>query len=229
MNLVVKNKVRNIENIKDFLNTHKDNCLLINQVNDEIGSFYLYVIIYLSKSLGINVSFNNEGDNISDNSDLFGLKKIHILNLTSSKKIDKLLLSREKLIIFTDYKNFKKYQKTYQTINGYNFSNDLKVFIKNTLKIENQNLFEICLKNPQLILSETSKYLINKDNYLKDESIHIEVNKILEIRKNIFELKRNENLQQLFSAIKEEAKYKKFSFLTFWLKNYIVQDFHRKF
>ena len=207
--------MRNIENIKDFLNNHKDNCLLINQVNDEIGSFYLYVIIYLSKSLGINVSFNNEGDNISDNSDLFGLKKIHIFNLTSSKKIDKLLLSREKLIIFTDYKNFKKYQKNYQTINGYNFSNDLKVFIKNTLKIENQNLIEICLKNPQLILSETSKYLINKDNYLKDESIHIEVNKILEIRKNIFELKRNENLQQLFSAIKEEANYKKFSFLTF--------------
>ena len=207
--------MHSIENIKDFLNNNKDNFLLINQVNDEIGSFYLYVIIYLSKSLGINVSFNNEADNISDNSDLFGLKKIHIFNLTSSKKIDKLLLSREKLIIFTDYKNFKKYQKTYQTINGYNYSNDLKVFIKNTLKIENQNLMEICLKNPQLILSETSKYLINKDNYLKDESIHIEVNKILEIRKNIFELKRNENLQQLFSAIKEEAKYKKFSFLTF--------------
>ena len=207
--------MRSIENIKDFLNNNEANFLLINQVNDEIGSFYLYVIIYLSKSLGINISFNNEADNISDNSDLFGLKKIHIFNLTSSKKIDKLLLSREKLIIFTDYKNFKKYQKTYQTINGYNFSNDLKEFIKNTLKIENQNLMEICLKNPQLILSETSKYLINKDNYLKDESIHIEVNKILEIRKNIFELKRNENLQQLFSAIKEEAKYKKFSFLTF--------------
>ena len=210
-----KVKLRSIENIKDFLNNNEANFILINQVNDEIGSFYLYVIIYLSKSLGINISFNNEADNISDNSDLFGLKKIHIFNLTSSKKIDKLLLSREKLIIFTDYKNFKKYQKNYQTINGYNFSNDLKEFIKNTLKIENQNLMEICLKNPQLILSETSKYLINKDNYLKDESIHIEVNKILEIRKNIFELKRNENLQQLFAAIKEEAKYKKFSFLTF--------------
>lgn len=207
--------MRSIENIKDFLNNNEANFLLINQVNDEIGSFYLYVIIYLSKSLGINVNFNNEADNISDNSDLFGLKKIHIFNLTSSKKLDNLLLSKEKLIIFTDYKNFKKYQKNHQTINGYNFSNDLKVFIKNTLKIENQNLMEICLKNPQLILSETSKYLINKDNYLKDESIHIEVNKILEIRKNIFELKKNESLQQLFSAIKEEAKYKKFSFLTF--------------
>ena len=30
----------------------------------------------------------------------------------------------------------------------------------------------LCLKNPQLIFSETSKYLINKDNYLKDESIN---------------------------------------------------------
>ena len=165
--------------------------------------------------MDINVRFNNETDNIPDNNDLFGLRKIHIFNLSSSKKLDKLLSSREKLIIFTDYKNFKKFQKDYQTINGYNFSNDLKVFIKNTLKIENQNLEEICLKNPQLILSETSKYLINKDNYLKDESINLEVNKILEIRKNIFELKRNENLLQLFSAIKEEAKYKKFSFLTF--------------
>ena len=207
--------MRGIETINVFLSNKKDNCLLINQVNDEIGSFYLYVTIYLSKSLGINVSFNNEADNISDNSDLFGLKKIYIFNSTSSKKLDNLLLSKEKLIIFTDYKNFKKYQKNYQTINGYNFSNDLKVFIKDTLKIENQNLMDICLKNPQLILSETSKYLINEDNYLKDESIHLEVNKILEIRKNIFELKKNENLQQLFSAIKEEAKYKKFSFLTF--------------
>ena len=105
--------MRNIENINDFLNNDKYNCLLINQINDEIGSFYLYVIIYLSKSLGINVSFNNEADNISDNSDLFGLKKIHIFNLTSSKKLDNLLLSKEKLIVLTDYKNFKKYQKNY--------------------------------------------------------------------------------------------------------------------
>ena len=207
--------MHNIENINDFLNNNKYDCLLINQVNDEIGSFYLYVIIYLSKSLGINISIDNEADNISDNGDLFGLKKIKIFNLTNSKKLEKLLLLKEKFIIFTDYKNFKKYQKKYQSINGYNFSNDLKTFLKNIMKIENQNLIEICLKNPQLILSETSKYLINKDNYLKDKAIHLEVNKILEIRKNIFDLKKNGNLQQLFSTIKEEVKYKKFNFLTF--------------
>jgi hypothetical protein len=55
--------------------------------------------------------------------------------------------------------------------------------VKETLKIENQSLVEICTKNPQLILSETSKYLLNKDNYLKDMAIDFEVNKILEIRK----------------------------------------------
>ena len=86
---------------------------------------------------------------------------------------------------------------------------------KKILKIENHNLIEICLKNPQLILSETSKYLVNKDNYLKDDSIHLEVNKILEIRKNIFELKKNVDLQNLFLSIKEEVQYKKFSFLTY--------------
>ena len=205
----------NIEKIRDFLNSNKDNCLLINQVNDEIGSFYLYVVIYLSSSLDIKINLTNELDNITESSDLFGLKKVHIFNLLNSKKLDKLLSSSEKSIVFTDYKNFKKYQKNYQTINGYNFSNDLKTFVKSILKIENQNLIEICLKNPQLILSETSKYLINKENYLKDESIHLEINKILEIRKKIFELKKDKNLQQLFSTIKEEVKYKKFNFLTY--------------
>jgi len=207
--------VLNIEKIRDFLNSNKDNCLLINQVNDEIGSFYLYVVIYLSSSLDIKINLTNELDNITESSDLFGLKKVHIFNLLNSKKLDKLLSSSEKSIVFTDYKNFKKYQKNYQTINGYNFSNDLKTFVKSILKIENQNLIEICLKNPQLILSETSKYLINKENYLKDESIHLEINKILEIRKKIFELKKDKNLQQLFSTIKEEVKYKKFNFLTY--------------
>jgi len=82
--------VSNIENISDFLNNNKYNSLLINQVNDEIGSFYLFVIIYLSKTLDINISFTDEVENISDNNDLFGLKKIHIFSLPSSKKLDKL-------------------------------------------------------------------------------------------------------------------------------------------
>ena len=207
--------MKNIENISNFLNMEENNYLLINQVSDEIGIFYLHVIQFFSTSSGININLNADVDNISTNNDLFELKKINVFNTTSTKKIDQILSSNDKSIIFSDYKNFKKYQKNYQTINGYNFSNDLKTFVKETLKIENQSLIEICIKNPQLILSETSKYLLNKDNYLKDMAIDFEVNKILEIRKKIFELKRNDNIQKLFLAIKEEVNYKKFSFLTY--------------
>lgn len=207
--------MKNIENISNFLNMEENNYLLINQVSDEIGIFYLHVIQFFSTSTGININLNADVDNISTNNDLFELKKINVFNTTSTKKIDQILSSNDKSIVFSDYKNFKKYQKNYQTINGYNFSNDLKTFVKETLKIENQSLIEICIKNPQLILSETTKYLLNKDNYLKDMAIDFEVNKILEIRKKIFELKRSDNIQKLFLAIKEEVNYKKFSFLTY--------------
>ena len=207
--------MKNIENISNFLNMEENNYLLINQVSNEIGIFYLHVIQFFSTSSGININLNADVDNISTNNDLFELKKINVFNTTSTKKIDQILSSDDKSIVFSDYKNFKKYQKNYQTINGYNFSNDLKTFVKETLKIENQSLIEICIKNPQLILSETSKYLLNKDNYLKDMSIDFEVNKILEIRKKIFELKKSDNIQKLFLAIKEEVNYKKFNFLTY--------------
>ena len=207
--------MKNIENISNFLSKEENNYLLINQVSDEIGIFYLHVIQYFSTSSGININLNADVNTILSNNDLFELKKINVFNTTSTKKIDQILSSNDKSIVFSDYKNFKKYQKNYQTINGYNFSNDLKTFVKETLKIENQSLIEICTKNPQLILSETTKYLLNKDNYLKDMSINFEVNKILEIRKKIFELKRSDNIQKLFLAIKEEVNYKKFSFLTY--------------
>ena len=207
--------MKNIENISNFLSMKENNYLLINQVSDEIGIFYLHVIQFFSTSSGININLNADVDNISTNNDLFELKKINVFNTTSTKKIDQILSSDDKSIVFSDYKNFKKYQRNNQTINGYNFSNDLKTFVKETLKIENQSLIEICIKNPQLILSETSKYLLNKDNYLKDMAIDFEVNKILEIRKKIFELKRSDNIQKLFLAIKEEVNYKKFSFLTY--------------
>ena len=209
------NKLTNIEKINDYFNCKDFDHLIINVVSDEIGIFYLYVVQYFSTSLGIGINFNANAEIIVSNNDLFELKKVNVFNTTSSKKIDQILSNNNKSIVFTDYKNFKKYQKNYQTFNGYNFTNDLKKFVRDILKIDNQDLIEICTKNPQLILSETSKYLINKDNYLKDKSIDFEINKILEIRKNIFELKKGDNIQKLFLAIKEEVNYKKFSFLTY--------------
>ena len=137
--------MKNIENISNFLSDKKNNYLLINQISDEIGIFYLHVIQYFSTSLGVNINLNADVDNISTNNDLFELKKINVFNTTSTKKIDQILSSNDKSIVFSDYKNFKKYQKIYQTVNGYNFSNDLKTFVKEILKIESIHIIELIL------------------------------------------------------------------------------------
>ena len=49
--------MNNIEGINNFLDDKENNHLLINQVSEEIGIFYLYVIQHFSNSLGINSRF----------------------------------------------------------------------------------------------------------------------------------------------------------------------------
>ena len=44
--------MKNIENINNFLSMEENNYLLINQVSDEIGIFYLHVIQYLKDTPG---------------------------------------------------------------------------------------------------------------------------------------------------------------------------------
>ena len=61
--------MKNIENISNFLTMEKNDYLLINQVSDEIGIFYLHVIQYFSTSTGININLNADIDNISSNND----------------------------------------------------------------------------------------------------------------------------------------------------------------
>ena len=48
--------MKNIENISNFLSKEENNYLLINQVSDEIGIFYLHVIKFFSTSSGININ-----------------------------------------------------------------------------------------------------------------------------------------------------------------------------
>ena len=86
----------------------------------------------------------------------------------------------------------------------------------NELNIDNSDLINYVNNNPSLIFSETSKYSINNRNYIIDKGLEERTNHILEIRKSIFEIKRiNFNIIKIFSKIKDEAKYKKLSFLTF--------------
>ena len=50
----------NIEKIKQFLSNRKNDTLLINQVDEEIGSFYELAIEEMSKEIDIKICFNTD-------------------------------------------------------------------------------------------------------------------------------------------------------------------------
>ena len=206
-----KNQLLLIE--KFFLS--KEETILINQVNEELGVFYLSLIKYYSDKKGAKIVIDDSNESMGIEDDLFGLKEIKILNITNTKKLSEILNTNNKKIIFTDYKNFKKLNSKYHCINGYKFELDIAFFIKNELKIDNDELMYFCKNNPALIISETSKFLIN-NQYNREQSLIEEKNHILNIRKSIFKIKSsNLNIKKLYLNIKSEAEYKKFNFLTY--------------
>ena len=206
-------KINNINLIKSFLSSSQ-NHLLINQVNEEIGLFFTYVIQYMALEQNISV-YISDGTKENSPNDLFGEIKMPIITTSSANKINDILTSTQKTIINTDYRNYKKYSKKVTSINGYDYVKDLKIFLKEILKIENDSLLNYCIETPMFIYSETSKFLINKDRYCSDQLIQKETNFILELRKAIFEIKsKNKNVKNLYDKMKDEFKYKKFNFLT---------------
>ena len=206
-------RANNIDLIESFLSS-SENHLLINQVCEDIGLFYIYVIQYIASEQNISVYIS---DGTKDNSpnDLFGEIKMPIITTSSANKINDILASTQKTIINTDYRNYKKFSKQVTSINGYDYMKDLKIFLKESLKIENDSLLNYCIEAPIFIYSETSKFLVNKEGYYSDQLIQKETNFILELRKAIFEIKsKNKDIRNLYDKIKEEFKYKKFNFLT---------------
>ena len=207
-------KRNNINIIKLFLSS-LENHLIINQVNEDIGLFYINVIHMMALDQRLNVTLTDESNN-RDSNDLFGEIKLPIIKTSSTNKIKDLLSSNQKIIIITDYKNYKKFTNHAITINGYDHVKDIKFFIRENLQIENNNLLNYCIEEPAFIYSEISKFLINKDGYYSDQLTKKETNFILDLRKAIFDIKsKNKNIKILFDKIKEEFKYKKFNFLTY--------------
>ena len=201
--------------IEKFVISNAD-ALLINQVNDELGIFYLSIIKYYADKHGIKINVDDNNENMGAEDDLFSQKEIKIFIITNTKKLTTALNSEKKKIIFTDYKNYKKMNTNFNSINGYKFENDIVFFIRDELKIKNDKLLYYCKNNPVLLFSEVSKYLINNNQYSSDQTLVDEKNHILEIRKSIFENKKNNfNIKNLYLNIKKEAKYKKLSFLTY--------------
>ena len=80
----------NIEKIKQFLSIKKNDTLLINQVDEEIGSFYELVIKEISKEIDIKISFNTDKIDPGETSDLFQEEKIYLYHLTNSKQIEEI-------------------------------------------------------------------------------------------------------------------------------------------
>lgn len=207
--------INQIDEIKIFIHDDTKN-LIINQINDDVGFFYKFVLSKFADNENLKVTICDHLDEKINNIDLFGTRNLKIYSTTSSKKIHEILNQEDKKVIFTDYKNFKKYSTGLRSINGYQFEKDINTFMINELNIDNSDLINYVNNNPSLIFSETSKYSINNRNYIIDKGLEERTNHILEIRKSIFEIKRiNFNIIKIFSKIKDEAKYKKLSFLTF--------------
>ena len=206
----------NIEKIKDFLTSKESNTLLINPTSEEISCFYECVFRELSAIYNIKLG-NEEYSKVKEiSNDLFGTKKIYLYNITNSKQIEEIEKLSFQKVIFTDYKNYKKFMKKYACVNGYDFEKDIKIFLEDHLSISDQIFIEHCISQPHLTFSEISKYNINNKNYNIGSPITGEGNFILEIRKDIFKLKRSQaDIKKLFSKIKSEVKYKKFNFLTY--------------
>ena len=213
--VIVMNKGSQILLIKKFLISN-DETLLINQVNDDLGIFYLGIIKYYADKQGTKIHVDDNNETVGTEDDLFGQKEIKIFFITNTKKLTLVDRSFNKKIIFTDYKNYKKLNANFNSINGYQFEHDIVFFIRDELKINNDELLHYCKNNPVLLFSEISKYLINNNQYSSDQTLVDEKNHILNIRKSIFENKKNNfNIKNLYLNIKKEAKYKKLSFLTY--------------
>ena len=206
---------KNIAIINSFFSKKNEPLLIINKINDEIGIFYINIISHFAQKNNIKISFINDLKEMSGNKDLFDSRRLYIVTTSNKKIIEQMVNNDNQAVALTDYKIFKQYQSKVKSINGYDFVKDIKNFLQEILNINNEALTENILNNPELSYSEISKYLVNDIGYLKSISLHDDTNFILEIRKDIFKLKKMANIKNIYFKIKEEVKYKKFSFLTF--------------
>ena len=102
------------------------------------------------------------------------------------------------------------------SVNGYKYQEDIKFYLQKYLKIENLKLLEFCLSTPQLSFSEISKFITNSDGYIKETKINEKDNHIIQLRKELYNLKRRGvSIKEIYSILKKEVKYKKFNFLTY--------------
>ena len=207
--------MNNISKIKNFIVSENESKMIINQVSDNIGLFYNNLITNFCEVEKIRVVKNSNLE-IIESQDLFLDREIILIFSNNKKLVTKMLEINDKIIVLSDYKTFKQFTNRTLSINGYEYQNDMKNYIRNEHKIDDLNLIEFCISNPHLAFSEISKYLINSNGYIKDTEISEKINFILNLRKELFDLKRNNrNIKSIYENLKKEIKYKKFNFLIY--------------
>ena len=206
--------MNNIEFLREFVDGKTGSKLIVNQVSEDIAYFYVNLIEWEASSREIILNYQDSlVENV--NNDLFSNNEIYILFSNNKKNIDKYVNSNIRCIIFTDYKNYKIYSSAYKySVNGYNYQRDIKYFFKEILKIDNSDILDFCIATPYLAFSEISKYMINSSGYTKENKIKESHNFVLNIRKELFNLKRTHaSPQKIYLNLKQEVKYKKLNFL----------------
>lgn len=203
----------NINLLKDYFQKDQPGTLFINKISEEINIFYSYLIDYFIKKNKINLIKDNLSLNIHN--DLFNTKEIFLFSDCKAKNIELILSKDINAILFTDYKNYKKFSSNTNYFNSYYYMNDIKFFIQEELNIREQSLISYCVLNPYLIYSETSKYLVN-NNFTKEIFDTKKLNPIYDVRKKIFDLKNSKNkAQEIYLELKNEVHLKKINFLTY--------------
>ena len=210
-----KNMINSIELTIKFIEDDSQQKLIINQVNEEIGLFYINLVEKEAIDKNVRINYRDKFiDNTS--SSLFIENEIDLYVSNNKKEIEKYLNSNNKSIIFTDYKNFKIYSKSALSVNGYNYITDIKYYITKILNIKNPELIDFCINSPYLMFSEVSKYLTNSSGYIRENKIKETTNFILEIRKELFNIKRNQSSpKDIYLNLKKEVLYKKLNFLVY--------------
>lgn len=205
----------NVVQLIKFIKEERHSMLVINQVNESVGLFYLNLIERIA--IKNNIKLNYEDNSLKNNSnDLFIKNDLDIFFSNNKKNIDRYIQSNQRCILFTDYKNFKIYSASSFSISGYEYQKDIAYYIKEVLKINNSEIVDFCKENPHLTFSEISKYLVNDLGYVKENKIREKNNFIIEIRKKLFNLKKEKkNSLEIYYNLKKEVQYKKFNFLTY--------------
>ena len=151
--------MNNIERIINFIKNRNETKLLVNEVSEEIGFFYVNLVENEAHSQNIRLNYNSFGK--ENTNSLFDNDEISLIFLSSKKIIEEQMISNQKCIIFTDYRNFKKYASSTLSVNGYDYYKDINFYIKKVLQIDNSDLIDFCVNTPYLTFSEISKYMVN--------------------------------------------------------------------